>query len=191
MRKLTIAVVCAALGAMSADLLAQGSIRFVPPPTQGVKFSQPWRPAGAGGDTKIIGTVIDIRQSPVGHVKIQLRSLVTGAVEEEVESNENGEYEFAGGAPGTYVVEMVMLDGSVIALSNAGTLARYETMRTLVQLPGRWDTQVKNMVVAQSSTSFLGVSGQSTMAAATLSLAVNMNIAPTNPGEAVSATAQQ
>lgn len=189
MKKLMIAVVCAALGATSSVLLAQsGAIRFVPPPTQGVKFAQPWRPAGLGGDTRIIGTVIDIRQTPVAHVKIQLRSLVTGTVASQVESNENGEYEFSAADPGTYVVEMVMVDGYVVALSNAGTLGRYETLRTLVQLPGRWDAQLRNMILLQSSSAFFGMSAQTTMTAATLTLAVDANIAAINPGEAVSAT---
>lgn len=189
MKRLIIAVVCAALGATSSALFAQsGSIRLMPPPAPGVKFAQPWRPAGMGSDTKIIGTVIDIRQTPVAHVKIQLRSLITGTIEEEVESNENGEYEFSVNESGTYVVEMVMVDGYVIALSNAGTLARFETMRTLVQLPGRWDTQLRNMIIPQNNSAFLGMSAQTTMTAATLTLAVDANIAPINPGEAVSAS---
>ena len=191
MRKLIIAVVCAVLGATSSGLKAQsGSIRFVPPPAPGVKFAQPWQPAGLGGNTKVIGTVIDIRQVPVAHVKIQLRSLITGVVAEEVESNENGEYEFAAADPSTYVVEMVMVDGYVVALSNAGSLARYETLRTLVQLPGRWDTQLRTMIVPQNNGNFLGMSAQTTMSAATLTMAVNLNIAPTNSGEPVSATAR-
>lgn len=189
MKKLLIAVVCAALGATSSGLLAQsGSIRLVPPTAQGVTFAQPWRPAGLGGDTRIIGTVIDIRQVPVAFAKIQLRSLVTGTVQQEGESNADGNYEFAVGDPGTYVVEVVMVDGYVIALSNAGSLARYETLRTLVQLPGRWDAQMRTMVMPQSNSAFLGMSAQNSMTAATLLLAVDANIAPINPGEAVSAT---
>lgn len=188
MRKLIIAVVCAAIGATSSVLFAQsGAIRFVPPPTPGVKFAQPWRPAGLGGDTKIIGAVIDIRQVPVAHVKVRLRSLVTGNVEEEGESNENGEYEFEGATPGTYVIEMIMLDGTIVALSNASSLARFETMRTLVQLPGRWDTQLRNMVVPQNTSNFLGMSAQNTMTASTMSIAVQTNVAPISAGEAVSA----
>jgi hypothetical protein len=189
MNKLMIAVVCVALGATSVELLAQsGSIRLVPPPTGGVRFAQPWRAAGIGGDTKIIGTVIDIRQVPVAHVKVQLRSLVTGVVEKQGESDENGEYNFPVDDPGTYVVEMVMADGYVVALSNAGSLARYETLRTLVQLPGRWDTQIRNMVIAQDPSSFFGMSAQTTMTASTMTIAVDMNIAPTNSGEPVSAS---
>lgn len=189
MKRLMIAVVCAALGPTSSGLLAQsGTIRFVPPPTQGVKFSQPWRPAGLGGDTKIIGSVVDIRQTPVAHVKIQLRSLVTGVVAETVESDANGEYQFSVDDPGTYIVEMVMVDGYVVALSNAGTLGRYETMRTMVQLPGRWDTQLRSMVMPQNNSAFIGMSAQHTMTAGTMTRALDANIAAINPGEAVSAT---
>jgi hypothetical protein len=189
MKKLIVAVVCAAFGASSGLLAQSGSIRFVPPPTAGVKFAQPWRPSGPGGDTKVMGTVIDIRQVPVARVKIQLRSLITGVVAEEVESNENGEYEFSIDDPGTYVVEMVTADGYVVALSNAGSLARYETMRTLVQLPGRWDAQVRTMVMPQNTSSFIGMSAQNTMTATTIALAVDTNIAAINSGEPVSAAA--
>jgi hypothetical protein len=161
----------------------------VPPTPSGVKFAQPWLPAGVTGDTMIIGTVIDIRQAPVAYAKVQLRNLVTGTVQQEGESNEYGEYQFAVETPGTYVVEMVMVDGYVLALSNAGSLARFETLRTLVQLPGRWDMQLRNMVMPQNTTSFLGMSAQNTMTAATVNLALDMKIAPVNAGEPVSATA--
>jgi hypothetical protein len=190
MRKLIVAIACVALGATSSGLLAQtGSIRLAPAAPSGVKFAQPWRPAGIAGDTKIIGTVIDIGHVPVAHAKVQLRSLITGTVQQESETNENGEYEFAVDTSGTYVVEMLTIDGYVVALSNAGSLARFETLRTLVQLPGRWNIQLSNMVMPQNTTSFFGMSAQTTMTSATLNLALDMNIAPVNSGEPVSATA--
>jgi len=188
MTKLIVTIACAALAATSSVLLAQsGSIRLATPPSA-PKFAESWRPAGIAGDTKIIGTVIDIGQVPVAYAKVQLRSLITGTVQHEGQSNENGEYEFAIDSPGTYVVEMVV-DGYVAAVSNAGSLARFETLRTLVQLPGRWNIQLRNMVMPQNTTSFLGMSAQSTMTSATLNLALVMNIAPVNSGEPVSATA--
>ena len=188
MRKLSVAIVCAALGATSSGLLAQSrSIRLAPPPS-GVTFAQPWRPATNGSQTMIVGTVIDIGKVPVPYARVQLRSLITGTVQQEGESNEFGEYEFAVDTPGTYVVEMVTVHGYVVALSNAGSLARFETVRTLVQLPGRWNSQLRNMVMPQSPTSFLGMSAQNTMTSATLNLALDMRIAPVNSGEPVSAT---
>ena len=190
MRKLIVAIVCAALAATATDLLAQsGSIRRAPlSTTSTMKLAQPWRPAGSGGNTMITGSVIDIGRVPVAYEKVQLRSLTTGTVQQEGESNGFGEYEFAIDDPGTYVVEMVTVDGSVAALSNAASLARFETARTLVQLPGRWNMQLRNMVMPQNTISFFGMSAQSTMTSATLNLAVDMRIAPVNSGEPVSAT---
>ena len=69
----------------------------------------------------------------------------TAASYRKSESDDQGEYAFAIVEPGTYVVEMVMVDGFIIALSNAGALARYETLQTVVQLPGRWDSVARNV----------------------------------------------
>ncbi len=59
----------------------------------------------------------------------------------------------------------------------------------MVQLPGRWDAQLRRMTMPQNTTSFFGMSAQNTMTAATMMLAVGMNITPVNAGEPVSATA--
>jgi hypothetical protein len=190
MNKHVVALIGVVMAAGTALLAQSGTIRLVPPTRQGVQFAQPWRPATGNGATKIIGSVIDIRQVPVARVKIQLRSLITGAVDKVGESDANGEYEFDLVDPGSYVVEMVLVDGYVVALSNAA-LGRFETMRTVVQLPGRWDSQLRAMIMPQNSASFLGMSAQTTMTAATMTMAANMNIAPVNSGEPVSATSQQ
>lgn len=81
---------------------------------------------------------------------------------------------------------MVMVDGAVIALSNAGAIGRYETMQTVLQLPGRWDDVGRRLIVDQSVTSFLDMSAKTTMAAATIEVAVDNNITPRDPGVAVS-----
>ena len=81
------------------------------------------RPA-RDGDTKIIGTVIDIRQVPVANAQAAAaQSRRPATSNRKATSNENGEYEFTVAEPGTYVVEMVLVDGYVVALSNAGSLA--------------------------------------------------------------------
>lgn len=140
----------------------------------------------SGGATRVIGTVIDIRQVPVANAKVQLRNLDTGEVEQEQDSNEMGEYEFSLEDSGTYIVEMVMVDGYVVALSNAGSLARSETLQTVVQLPGRWDFD-RRMLVAQSDfATFLGMSAETTMTAATIDIAVDQNVAPADSGAPVS-----
>ena len=104
----------------------------------------------------------------------------------ETVANDNGEYEFLVDDPGTYVVEMSMVDGYVLALSNAGSLARYETLQTVVQLPGRWDAGLRTMTMPQNAANFLGMSSQTTMTATTLALATDQNITPVDPGEPVS-----
>lgn len=152
----------------------------------GVNFSSAWRPAGTSGFTRVIGTVIDIRQIPVPKATVQLRNLDTGNVEQTVESNDAGEYQFEIEDPSTFVVEMVMVDGYVLALSNAGSLARYETLNTVVQLPGRWDLASRTMSMPQAVTSFFGMSAQTTMTATTLQIAIEQEVKPTDPGRPVS-----
>ena len=164
----------------------QTGVRLVQPPRPGVTFTEAWRPAHITSDTRIIGTVIDIRQVPVPQAMVQLRNLITGKVTQASQANDDGEYEFLVTDPATYVVEVTMVDGYVLALSNAGSLARYETLQTVVQLPGRWDATRRNMTMPQNAANFLGMSAQTTMTAATLSLAADQNIAPVDAGEPVS-----
>ena len=171
--------------ATGVGVAAQGSARLVPPP-RNIRFAEPWRPIDARGATQIVGAVIDIRQAPVSNARVQLRNLATGEVSQEATSNEQGEYAFTVDDPGTYIVEMVTLAGQVVALSNAGALARYETLQTLVQLPGRWDIASRSIVMPANMTSFVGMSAASTMTAATLTLAHAMDVTPVDPGEPVS-----
>ena len=178
----------AVLGVMVATGVgvgAQGSARLVTQP-RNVRFAESWRPIEGRGVTQIVGAVIDIRQVPVANAHVQLRNLTTGVVTHEGTSNEQGEYAFTIDEPGTYVVEMVMASGQIIALSNAGALARYETLQTLVQLPGRWDSESRSMVMTHTAAGFVGMSAAKTMTAATLILARAMDIEPVDAGEPVS-----
>ena len=145
-----------------------------------------WRPNGGNGATRVIGSVIDIRQVPVVNVRLQLRNLDTGNVEQQADSNDLGEYEFEVDESGTYIVEMVLVDGYVVGLSNAGSLARFETLNTVVQLPGRWDASLRVMVNERNISMFFGLSAQTTMTATTLQIAVEQEITPANPGTPVS-----
>lgn len=163
-----------------------GSIRRVQPPSPGVRFVESWRPASAAGDTRIVGNVIDIRQVPVAYARVRLRNLITAEIAAVKETDPQGNYEFVVADPGTYVVEMATIDGYVIALSNAGSLARYETLRTVVQLPGRWDFASGSMFVTQNVSSFLGMSAANSMTATTLSLAAEQSLTTIEAGEPVS-----
>jgi hypothetical protein len=151
-----------------------------------VNFAAAWRPGGSAGATRVMGTVIDIRQVPVANVTVQLRNLETGNVEQVVESDADGSYMFDIDDSGTYIVEMVMVDGYVVALSNAGSVARFETLQTVVLLPGRWDLASGRVIMAQNAGNFFGMSAETSMTTATVQLAVDANIAPANPGVPVS-----
>jgi hypothetical protein len=157
---------------------------FIPPPS-GVRFVAPYRPDNAKGGTRITGMVMDNKQLPIKRAKIQLRSLVTGEVEMEVIANEMGEYEFEV-EPGTYVVEMVLVGGGIVALSNAGSISRNQIMNTVVQLRGSWDAQTERVIMSTDVSSYLGMSAQMTMTLTTLELAAGQNIGPRDAGEPVS-----
>lgn len=178
-------VVLAMLALTVAGLGAQGTATLVGQ-RQGVRFEETWRPADATSEMKIVGRIIDIRKMPVAHVKVQLRNLLTGSVEQESESDENGDYTFIVKDPGTYVVEMVFSDGYVLALSNAVALARFETLQTNVQLPGRWEGMSRGMVMPQNVSAFIGMSAATTMTAQTVQIALEQSIQPVDSGEPVS-----
>jgi hypothetical protein len=158
----------------------------VQPPAPGARLIEPWKPADSDGATRIIGNVIDIRQVPVAYARVQLRNLTTAKIDDVKQADANGNYEFIVEMPGTYVVEMAALDGYVIALSNAGALARFETLRTVVQLPGRWDFSRGAMLAIQDMSSFFGMSAANSMTATTLSLAAEQSLNTIEAGEPVS-----
>jgi hypothetical protein len=168
------------LGAQSA------SVRRVQPPPAGMRLVESWRPATVTGDTKIVGNVIDIRQVPVAHARVQLRNLITAQITAVTETDAHGNYEFIVEEPGTYVVELAIVDGHIIALSNAGAIARYETLRTVVQLPGRWDFTRNAMFMTRDVSTFLGMSAANSMTAATLSMAAEQSLTTLEAGEPVS-----
>lgn len=186
MRKHMIAAICGLMAVGAAGISARQGVASLVPRVQSLKFAEPWRPNRGSGATRVIGTVIDIRQVPVAGAKVQLRNLYTGAIDLAGESNANGEYEFALDTSGSYVVEMVRLDGYVISLSNAGTVARFETLQTVIQLPGRWDAVVNNVIAQRRFSGFMGMSAETSMTAATLTLAANQNVSPVDAGEPVS-----
>ena len=187
MNKRILAVVSGLVLIAGAGVAAQRStVRLVPPPPPGMRLIEAWRPANVRNDTRVIGTVLDIRRIPVAYARVQLRNLSTGSVAQQGQANGEGQYVFLVEDPGTYVVEMVQLNGYVLALSNAGSLARYETLQTLIQLPGRWDAALGAVRYLQNPTTFLGMSAATTMTAATMSIAVDENVTPLDAGEPVS-----
>lgn len=180
-------VLALGVGAAAAD--QGGTIRRQEPPRPRPEIERSavnFVPTNATGATRVVGSVIDIRQVPVINVRLQLRNLDTGNVEQQADSNDLGEYEFEVDESGTYIVEMVMVDGYVVGLSNAGSLARFETLNTVVQLPGRWDASLRLVVNERNIAMFFGISAQTTLTATTLQIAVEQQITPANPGTPVS-----
>jgi len=163
----------------------QGSrVVLVRPPSSTIHFIEPW-PASGTADTTVVGTVMDINKAPVAGAHVQLRELISGRVLGETDANSLGAFEFDGVDSGTYVVEMV-LNGQVVALSNAGTLARYQSFVATVQLPGRWDYDTRSMVDSVNAARFIGLGSAYSMTAATLAMASAANLGPIDGGEPVS-----
>lgn len=186
MKSRLIVTICVLVSAAGSLISAQGgTVRFVPPQPNVVRLLEPWTPQGSS-DTKIIGNIIDIQRSPVVSARVQLRDLSNGRVLQQSLSGQQGEYEFKVAEAGTYVVEMIGRAGQVVALSNAGSLTRFQTMSTFIQLRGRWDRNRNTLIIEQSLTSYVGMSAQNTMTAATLKAATNSNLAPADAGEPVS-----
>ena len=172
---------------ISATITAQSvSVRRVLPPSSGVRLLEPWLPGNVRGVTRIVGNVIDIRQMPVARTRVQLRNLNTSQITAAQDTDDEGNYDFIVDEPGTYVVEMALVDGHVLGLSNAASLARYETARTVVQLRGRWDSGRNAMLMTQNITSFFGMSAANSMTAGTLSLAAEQSLGAVEAGEPVS-----
>ena len=147
-----------------------------------VTFVQPWRPPSPSSVTRVIGSVIDRRLDRVAGARVQLRNLYSGSVERSARTAADGTYEFPIEEPGTFVVEMLSEDGSIVALSNAGSLLRYETLQTVVQVPGLWDASADTVVVRPGAIDFFGMSAATTMTAATIGIAGGENIGPADPG---------
>jgi Carboxypeptidase regulatory-like domain len=182
-----------ALGA-GAGAEQGGTVTLELPPLSGVsqalRFAAPWQPEG-GGSTMIVGTVIDSRQMVVARVKVRLRNITTGEVIAETESNDDGEYSFTDVEPGLYVVEMLFGDRYVVALSNAGSVARFETLQTVIQLPGRWDSLTQTIEAQPAVSSFMGMSAATTLTAATLVTAVTEQIPTSDQGVEASPSSPQ
>lgn len=185
-RNLFAVLLIATLG-ISASAEQRREVQLVrPTASPAVRFSAPFRPNGAGSTTRVVGAVFDLLHAPVSLAKVQLRNLGNGQVLGSADTNDLGEYTFDVAEPGTYVVEMVAEENYIIALSNAGLLARYDTLRTEIRLPGRWDTKARSISMPVPATSFFGMSSANSMSSSTLNLAANSNVGPMDPGEPVS-----
>ena len=151
-----------------------------------LRFNEPLPSAPAARETMIVGMVIDVSQVPVPGAVVRLRDMVSGDVVQESQANDNGEYRFLVAEPGTYVVEMVLPNGQVAALSNAATLERHQTLQTIVQLAGQWNNIDRTAGMPYRFLDTLGASGARTLTADTITIAVQRNISALHAGEPVS-----
>jgi hypothetical protein len=183
MRSRSLIVVTALVALAGVTALAQPG--FVSA-RQGVRSWQTLLPPAPGGAPRVVGAVLDVDRRGVANARVQLRNLVTGSIEGESVSSPSGEYAFTVLDPSTFAVEMVAAGGGVVAVSNAGPVGRSETLRTLVQLPGRWEAGRSLLVIPQNLSNYFGMSAQTTMTAGTLRLATEQQLSPADPGEPVS-----
>ena len=71
----------------------------------------------------IAGIATDAEGSPAANHTVRLRNADTGALEGEVTSNAQGEYEFTNIPEGNYVVEVVDVAGNIVGTSSTIALA--------------------------------------------------------------------
>jgi hypothetical protein len=173
--------------ATSTTLGAQvGTISRADRAKPALRFNEALPSAPAARETMIVGLVIDVSRVPVPDAMVRLRNIVSGDVVQESQANDDGEYRFLVAEPGTYVVEMVLANGHVAALSNAAALERYQTLQTLVRLPGRWNSVNRTVRAPYRTMDILGAGGARTLTADTLIIAVQRNISALDAGEPVS-----
>lgn len=184
-RKFVIVMLIGAAGIAVSAEQRRGEVVLVRPPSSPIRFAGPWRPEGAV-NTRVVGTVLDVAQMPVAYARLQLRELKTGGIVGKTESNDRGEYEFTVVEPGLFVVEMLVKENQVLALSNAGLLARYQTLQTFIQLTGRWNFTSRSMSTPVPRSGFLGFGAARSMTSTTIALAADADIRPIDAGEPVS-----
>ena len=179
----TVVLVGALVVALGAGASAQrGRAMMVPAHPSGLAFVGP----SNGGTTQVVGIAVDAHRVPVAGARLRLRDLNTGEILAFADANEDGEFVFPDVEPGSYVVEMILGDRSVVAVSNAGTIVRTETLQTVVQVAGRWDAATKTVVPLGSNWLWAGLSAADTMAGQSMLIAAGQSVPPANAGEPVS-----
>jgi len=139
--------------ALAATAGAQTFVRSAPRVPPGTEGAVPNSPA----TNALIGTARDAGDDLLGELKVQLRDLQSGTVKHATTTNADGTFAFRGIEPGTYVVEAVLADGAVAAISEATTVGSGEVVQTLVRLTSRtrafgwWAGSTANSVVAQAA----------------------------------------
>ncbi len=88
----------------------------------------------------IVGEARGPDRAPLPEGRLQLRSLRAGEVVRRLLADGDGRFAFRSVEPGTYVVELMGADDTVLALSEAVTIGANEVIETLVQSTDRTRT---------------------------------------------------
>ena len=87
--------------------------------------------------TAVLGAAWNADNTPVKGAHLRLRNVLTGKVEASSIANDSGQFTFDNVEGGTYVVELVTDNGSVLAVGHPITIASGETVATFVRLGTR------------------------------------------------------
>lgn len=119
-------MICAiALAAQAAGL---------PPGPPGPSPARVGATPGGTGLTSVVGTAWRVDNSPISGAHLQLRNLVNGKVQAQAVANEAGQFTFSNIEGGTYVVELLGLNGKIVSVGHAFVIAPGETVATFVRL---------------------------------------------------------
>lgn len=109
--------------------------------------------------TQIIGYAWTANNQPIPEAMVRLRDMTTGRVAAIATANASGEFAFESSHGGTFVLELVGENDSLLAVGEAFTIEPGETVATFVRLPlrlpiigGLVNQTVSNVATAAVST---------------------------------------
>ena len=85
----------------------------------------------------IQGNALTALSGPLANAPLRLRDVRSGRITDTAESDKAGVFVFRGVEPGSYIVELVASDQSVLAVSQILNINAGELLSTIVKLPMR------------------------------------------------------
>ena len=116
---------------------AQQSVRPVSTATARPALKAGSPRAGSAARSLINGVAVDSHRQPLKNVRVRLRNLDIGQIEQTAMSNERGEFSFAVRPDVTYVVELTDQSGRVVAVGDVVRTNVGEVAGAVVALPSR------------------------------------------------------
>jgi hypothetical protein len=90
--------------------------------------------SGSARSTTVMGAAWNVDNRPIPAARVQLRNVVTGKLAGTAVADDAGRFSFTGIEGGTYVVELVGLNGKILTVGHAFAIAAGETVATFVRL---------------------------------------------------------